>query len=168
MPSFHSIMANLTVFTDKDPEVAYPNQNVIWKCFEEAFKALWGLVTYAPVFREYYYRGLQEFYSDNVMYLELRVLLPEVRSMTLWSLTGRTCCCSAVLCFVFQLYELDGSSHDKAWTMRTYQEVTRQFKEHHPDFYGTRLIFSVHRWLLHCVGIMLLHLLCCRRISIGI
>lgn len=72
-------MANLTVFTDKDPEVTYPNQDVIWGCFEEAFKALWGLVTYVPVFREYYYRGLQEFYSDNVMYLELRVLLPEVR-----------------------------------------------------------------------------------------
>lgn len=73
-------MANLTVFTHDDPEVAYPNQDVIWANFEEAFKALWGLVTYAPVFREYYYRGLQEFYSDNVMYLELRVLLPEVRS----------------------------------------------------------------------------------------
>lgn len=75
-----SITANLTVFTHDDPEVAYPNQDAIWKNFEEAFKALWGLVTYAPVFREYYYRGLQEFYADNVMYLELRALLPEVRS----------------------------------------------------------------------------------------
>lgn len=98
-------MANLTVFTDDDPEVVYPSQDVIWGHFEEAFKALWGLVTYAPVFREYYYRGLQEFFSDNVMYLELRVLLPEVRSrphtvVTHWSdlllLRLVLCCCSAV------------------------------------------------------------------------
>lgn len=71
-------MANLTIFTDQDPEVLYPSQDVIWNRFEQAFLAMWGLVTYAPVFSEYYYRGLTEFYMDNVMYLELRALLPEV------------------------------------------------------------------------------------------
>lgn len=118
----NSIMGNLTVFTDDDPERVYPSQDVIWGNFEQAFQALWGLVTYAPVFREYYYRGLQEFYSDNVMYLELRALLPE-------------------------LYELDGSTHDRVWTLKTYQDVTRQFKDEHPDFFGARMILSVHRGL---------------------
>lgn len=74
----HSIAGNLTIFTTQDPNLIYPNQDLIWDRFEQAFLALLGLVTYAPVFREYYYRGLREFYLDNVMYLELRALLPEV------------------------------------------------------------------------------------------
>lgn len=74
----HSILGNLTIFTTQDPDLVYPNQDVIWDRFEQAFLTTWGLVTYAPVFREYYYRGLREFYLDNVMYLELRALLPEV------------------------------------------------------------------------------------------
>ncbi|KAG8012453.1 Adenosine deaminase 2-A [Nibea albiflora] len=112
--------SNLTIFTDQDPETVYPTQEEIWTTFEQAFLALFGLVTYAPVFRDYYYQGLTEFYTDNVMYLELRALLPEI-------------------------YELDGSTHDTAWTLKTYQDVTRQFITEHPDFFGTRVIFTVHR-----------------------
>uniref|UniRef100_A0A8D3CJS6 adenosine deaminase n=1 Tax=Scophthalmus maximus TaxID=52904 RepID=A0A8D3CJS6_SCOMX len=116
----NSIMGNLTLFTDQDPEAAYPSQDVVWDVFEQTFFALWGLVTYAPVFRDYYYEGLTQFYKDNVMYLELRALLPEI-------------------------YELDGSTHDTAWTLKTYQEVTRQFTADHPDFCGARIIFTIHR-----------------------
>lgn len=71
-------MGNLTLFTDRDPEAVYPSQDVVWDKFEQCFRALWGLVTYAPVFRDYYYQGLTQFYMDNVLYLELRALLPEV------------------------------------------------------------------------------------------
>ncbi|XP_068613616.1 adenosine deaminase 2-A-like [Brachionichthys hirsutus] len=115
-----SIMGNLTLFTEQDPEAAYPNQDVVWNKFEQAFLMMLGLVTYAPVFRDYYYQGLTEFHTDNVMYLELRALLPEI-------------------------YELDGTTHDTAWTLKTYQDVTRQFTAEHPDFFGARIIYTIHR-----------------------
>lgn len=115
-----SIRRNLTIFTDLDPDILYPTQDVIWSRFEQAFLAVSGLVSYAPVFRDYYYQGLSEFYADNVMYLEVRALLPEV-------------------------YELDGSTRDRTWALETYQEVTKQFIADHPDFFGARVIFTVHR-----------------------
>lgn len=115
-----SIRRNLTIFTDLDPDVLYPTQDVIWGQFEQAFLAVSGLVSYAPVFRDYYHQGLSEFYTDNVMYLEVRALLPEV-------------------------YELDGSTRDRTWALKTYQEVTKQFIAEHPDFFGARVIFTIHR-----------------------
>lgn len=80
----NSILGNLTIFTTQDPDLLYLNQAVLWDRFEQAFLAVGGLITFAPVFREYYYRGLGEFYLDNVMYLELRALLPEVSRCLVW------------------------------------------------------------------------------------
>ncbi|XP_035282190.1 adenosine deaminase 2-A-like [Anguilla anguilla] len=117
----NSLMQNLTLFTD-DPVNAYPSQDIVWRRFEETFMAALGLVTHAPVFKDYFYEGLQQFYMDNVMYLELRALLP----MT---------------------YELDESRHDRAWSLKAYQDVARQFVTEHPDFLGARVIFTAHRGL---------------------
>lgn len=80
-------MGNLTLFTHQDPESVYPSQDVVWGRFEQAFLGVLGLVRYAPVFRDYYYEGLRQFYTDNVMYLELRALLPEVQTCPLCSLS---------------------------------------------------------------------------------
>lgn len=115
-----SIRGNLTLFTDLDPALVYPDQDSVWSRFEEAFGSVSGLVTYAPVFTEYFYQGLSEFYRDNVMYVEVRALLPQV-------------------------YELDGTTHDKVWTLKAYQDVSRRFSAQHPDFYGARVILTVHR-----------------------
>lgn len=114
-----SLMRNLTLYSD-DPEVAYPNQDVVWKRFEEAFLAVWGLVTHAPVFKDYFYEGLKQFNADNVMYLELRALLP-------------------------QTYELDGTVNSRFWTMKAYQDELKDFLGKHQDFFGCRVIVTAHR-----------------------
>lgn len=120
---------------------------------------------------EIFRRGLQGPVGPGHLRPSLqRVLLPRPAGVLLWqrhvpgtasaaaggavkvtqrSPTGQTrLLLSLVLCLSLKLYELDGRSHDKTWTVKTYQEVTRQFKDQHPNFFGTRLIFSVHRWLL--------------------
>ena len=72
------MISNMTLWTQEDPEVAYPSQDAVWKRFEQAFLATLGLVSYAPVFKDYYHESLSQFYRDNVMYVEVRALLTQV------------------------------------------------------------------------------------------
>ncbi|GCB60895.1 hypothetical protein scyTo_0004014, partial [Scyliorhinus torazame] len=44
-----------------------------------------------------------------------------------------------------EVYELDGTLHDKDWCIVAYQEVAKQFKNDNPDFVGVKVIVSVHR-----------------------
>ncbi|XP_060784321.1 adenosine deaminase 2-A-like isoform X1 [Neoarius graeffei] len=117
----NSFIRNMTLVTE-DPDSDYPNQDVIWTRFEEAFKVAYGLVTYAPVFKEYLYEGFRQLYVDNIMYVEIRALLP---------LT----------------YELDGRKNSRDWSMRACREVLQHFTAQYPDFLGARIIFTVHRSL---------------------
>lgn len=114
-----SFIRNLTLITE-EPDTAYPDQDMVWKRFEQAFLVAYGLVTYAPVFKDYFFEGLRQFYMDNIMYVEVRALLPPT-------------------------YELDGRRNSKDWSMRACQEVVKQFKAQYPDFLGARVIFTVHR-----------------------
>uniref|UniRef100_A0A3Q3M274 adenosine deaminase n=1 Tax=Mastacembelus armatus TaxID=205130 RepID=A0A3Q3M274_9TELE len=114
----NSLMQYLTLVTE-DPDSEYPSQDVVWKKFEKAFLAAAGLISHAPVLRDYIYKGLEELHHDNVLYLEVRSGLSRA-------------------------YELDGTIHDKVWTLKTFQEVTKKFTADHPDFLGARIIISVH------------------------
>ncbi|KAM8977903.1 adenosine deaminase 2 [Sarcophilus harrisii] len=115
----NSLLQNFTLVLE-NPERAYSDQAVIWTRFENIFITVDGLVHYAPVFREYFARGLQEFYEDNVQYLELRATL-------------------------YPVYELNGQTYDQEWSLKTYQEVAQKFARDHPDFIGVKIIYSDHR-----------------------
>lgn len=142
-------MQHLTLHTE-DPDSEYPNQDVVWEKFEKAFIAAAGLITHAPVLRDYLYRGLLELQLDNVMYLELRSGL------------SRVCLCSHLflvslnlkpllrwtrhLFRVLQTYELDGTVHEKVWSLKIFQEVTQKFVKDYPDFLGARIIIAASRY----------------------
>ncbi|XP_074125513.1 adenosine deaminase 2 isoform X2 [Sminthopsis crassicaudata] len=115
----NSLLQNFTLVLE-NPEKAYSDQAVIWTRFENIFITVSGLVHYAPVFKEYFARGLEEFYEDNVQYLELRATL-------------------------YPVYELNGQTYDQEWSLKTYQEVAQKFARDHPDFIGARIIYSDHR-----------------------
>ncbi|EDV40513.1 uncharacterized protein Dana_GF23892, isoform B [Drosophila ananassae] len=99
------------------PTKKFEDNNAAWSTFMEIFSLLDGLVLYAPVWRDYYYSALQEFYEDGVQYLEFRSLLPT-------------------------LYDLEGTTYTPLDTVRIYVETLEKFKEEHPDFIGSRVIYA--------------------------
>ncbi|XP_024588949.1 adenosine deaminase 2 isoform X3 [Neophocaena asiaeorientalis asiaeorientalis] len=114
----HSLLRNFTLVTE-NPQATYANQDAVWAKFETIFFAISGLVSYAPVFRDYISQGLEEFYQDNVLYLELRAML-------------------------YPVYELNGTVYSPEWSVRLYEEVARNFAKEHPGFIGIKLIYSDH------------------------
>ncbi|KAF3816488.1 hypothetical protein GH733_014661 [Mirounga leonina] len=115
----NGLLKNFTLMTE-NPDVDYANQNIVWSKFQTIFFTISGLVHYAPVFRDYVFQALEEFYQDNVFYLELRAML-------------------------FPVYELNGTIHSQEWSVRTYREVASLFAKEHPGFIGIKLIYSDHR-----------------------
>lgn len=60
------------------PTTDFQDINAAWTRFTQIFRLLDGLLMYAPVWSDYYYKALQEFYADGVQYLEFRTTLPTV------------------------------------------------------------------------------------------
>uniref|UniRef100_A0A8C7KY68 Uncharacterized protein n=1 Tax=Oncorhynchus kisutch TaxID=8019 RepID=A0A8C7KY68_ONCKI len=53
-----------------------------------------------------------------------------------------------------------GSNHDKAWSLKTYQEGTHQFVAEHPGFLGAQLIISVPRYSTDILFIIISDTIC--------
>lgn len=62
------------------PTTDFQDGNAAWARFMEIFGLLDGLLMYAPVWADYYYKALEEFLADGVQYLEFRTTLPTVRA----------------------------------------------------------------------------------------
>ncbi|KAH8384700.1 hypothetical protein KR093_005649 [Drosophila rubida] len=88
-----------------------------WDHMMSIFSLLHGLLTYYPVWGEYYYNALKEFSEDGVQYVETRTLLNP-------------------------LYCLGGNKLPVKETLQVYNEELRRFKADHPDFIDSKIIYS--------------------------
>lgn len=99
------------------PISTYQTNNAAWQHFMSIFGLLDGLLHYAPVFRDYFYNVLQEFYEDGVQYVEVRSQLPN-------------------------RYIIDGTLLPFEKTLGIYVDVVQEFVAKHEDFIGAKLIYS--------------------------
>ncbi|CAH2052295.1 unnamed protein product, partial [Iphiclides podalirius] len=103
-----------------DPDAVYPSIEETWAAFMQYFKTVVPLLSYRPVWEQYFYDALMKFREDNVMYVEVRSILPN-------------------------LYELDGTIYDPLITARTYTKVIKKFMKDYRDFAGAKLIYAPSR-----------------------
>lgn len=104
-----------------DPLNVYKSLDDVWSKFQNLFGCLAPLITFAPVWRQYYHDSLKQFYDDRVQYLEFRGVLPDV-------------------------YDLDGRVYSAEEIVQMYYDETEQFKASHPDFIGVKFIYAPGRY----------------------
>lgn len=107
---------HFTIVIDNPREV-YTDINIVWKKLQQYFITTSSIFCYKPVWEQYFYDTLKELRKDNVMYLELRSVLP-------------------------QLYDLKGNVYDAVATADAYKEVLDRFVSDYPDFFGAKLIYA--------------------------
>lgn len=101
----------------ENPSVAYKDTNDVWNKFMSLFILVEPLVTYVPVWRDYYRQSLKEALEDNVQYVEFRGLLPPV-------------------------YDLDGNRYEKTDIVQMYVDVLAEFKRENPSFIGSKFVYA--------------------------
>ncbi|CAH1640991.1 unnamed protein product [Spodoptera littoralis] len=100
-----------------NPQEVYTDVNTVWEYFSKYFIRTGPLFTYKPVWEKYYYDTLFALREDNIMYFEIRSVLPP-------------------------LYDLAGNVYDSVDTAKSYKRVTEKFKKDYPDFFGAKLIYA--------------------------
>nr|XP_021189481.2 adenosine deaminase 2 isoform X1 [Helicoverpa armigera] len=111
-----------TLYREDGEDFNFVDINTVWQRFNKVYYVIKSLISYRPVREKYWYATLEQFYNDNIMYIEVR--------------TG-----------LHGLYELDGTQHDKKYLVELFKNVTNKFIEDHPDFIGVKLIVTKHRAL---------------------
>lgn len=112
-------MSKISLITD-NPAEKYPDVNAAWVKFTSIFITLSPMMTYRPVFLDYFYNTMQEFYDDNVNYMEIRGTMP-------------------------MLYELNDRTYGPVEVMGMMKQVADQFLADHPDFLGVKYIYAPRR-----------------------
>ncbi|XP_046384543.1 adenosine deaminase 2-like [Ischnura elegans] len=109
--------AQLSLVTD-NPREKYTSVDVVWDYFNNVFGRINGLLTYKPVFVEYYKRILEELRDDNIIYLELRGTLPK-------------------------LYDLNGNTWEGSEVLKIYKTATEEFMSGNQEhFFGAKFIYG--------------------------
>lgn len=100
-----------------NPNEVYTDVNAVWQKFQKYFITTGPIFCYKPVWEKYYYDTLRALRHDNVMYLEIRSVLPD-------------------------LYDLEGNIYNAVATAEIYKNVTDKFMSDFPDFFGAKLIYA--------------------------
>ncbi|KAJ0173178.1 hypothetical protein K1T71_011354 [Dendrolimus kikuchii] len=103
-----------------NPNEVYTNVNAAWSAFQQYFVTTSGLFSYKPVWEKYFYDTLKALREENIMYLEIRSVLPPV-------------------------YDLEGIKSTSLDTAECYKKVVDQFMVDYPDFFGAKLIYAPPR-----------------------
>ncbi|KAF5290658.1 hypothetical protein FQR65_LT01948 [Abscondita terminalis] len=119
-PAFDSwLLSQINLYTE-NPKAKYNSINDVWDAFQNMFTVVKGLVTYRPVFEDFFYQALKELYDDNVMYLEYRGTIPK-------------------------LYELNGTIATTNQTVAIFKKIINKFKIDYPRFIGARFIYAPNK-----------------------
>lgn len=110
------LRSKFTMVVNKPDEV-YKSIDDTWNAFMRYFAIVEPMLTFRPVWEEYFYDALKLFREHKVMYVEVRSILPP-------------------------LYELDGKHFSPIVTAKSYQKVIKRFKKDYPDFLGAKLIYA--------------------------
>uniref|UniRef100_A0A182WBF6 Adenosine deaminase n=1 Tax=Anopheles minimus TaxID=112268 RepID=A0A182WBF6_9DIPT len=111
-----AIRKMFTLYT-KDPLNAHRDINDVWRKFMALFICFEPMVTYRPVWEEYFYGCLEELLADNVTYLEFRGLLPPV-------------------------YDLDDRTYSPEDIVQMYVDQSEKFLLANPKFMGVKFIYA--------------------------
>ncbi|KAH9491488.1 hypothetical protein Btru_032080, partial [Bulinus truncatus] len=111
-----NIIRSLSLLT-VDPLEVYPTVNEAWGRFNIYFSQPGDLLYNADIMRDYYRQTLEEFFQDNVQYIEMRDLFTEY-------------------------IDLDGVPYNASYIADMFQSVTEEFVSQHPEFLGAKLIMS--------------------------
>ncbi|XP_013184067.2 adenosine deaminase 2 [Amyelois transitella] len=103
-----------------DPDTVYPSITESWTVFMDYFVTVAPLLSYRPVWEQYFYDTLLKLKNENIMYVEVRSVLPI-------------------------LYELDGTEYDQTVTAKAYKKATTKFVNDYPEFVGAKLIYAPPR-----------------------
>ncbi|KFB50810.1 AGAP006907-PA-like protein [Anopheles sinensis] len=115
-----AIRKMFTLYT-RDPLNAHRDINDVWRKFMALFICFEPMVTYKPVWEEYFYGCLEELLADNVTYLEFRGLLPPV-------------------------YDLDNRKYTPEEIVQMYVDQSDRFLRAHPQFLGVKFIYAPLRF----------------------
>ncbi|KAF2898263.1 hypothetical protein ILUMI_07904 [Ignelater luminosus] len=116
------IKSQISLIHEGNPSNAYNSAHNVWNTFINTFATVYDMLAYKPVFQDYLYQALQEFYEDKVFYVEFRVNFPE-------------------------LYELNGTVYGYSEFLQTFSDVVQRFKREHPGFIGAKMIYAPNRAL---------------------
>lgn len=115
-------LKDVLVINVNDPGEEYPDLNSVWRRFQSVMVITGSAASHVAAFTDYMTRALEDFYEDNVQYIEVRSTLPEniCRNMD-----SRNC-----------------DPLTSAEVAQVFVDVAVDFENTHPDFCGIKYIYA--------------------------